>query len=101
MGSYAFALAFQRHIGFGLLTAINSISTGIISNFRVLLSISTNLHGVAVSEKRRRRAEKAGSVCHHKVKVRFKLVGDAQEKARKQAIAQTVAQALKRLKPKI
>jgi hypothetical protein len=37
----------------------------------------------------------------YKVKVRFKLVGDAQEKARKQAIAQTVAQALKRLKPRI
>ncbi|MCE5306072.1 MAG: type IV secretion system DNA-binding domain-containing protein [Acidobacteriales bacterium] len=36
----------------------------------------------------------------YKVRVRFKSVGDAQEKARKQAIAQTVAQALKRLKPK-
>ncbi|MCC6396712.1 MAG: hypothetical protein IT282_06805 [Bacteroidetes bacterium] len=34
----------------------------------------------------------------YKVKVRFKSLGNAEEKARKQAIAQTVAQAMKRLK---
>ncbi|MCW5976496.1 MAG: type IV secretion system DNA-binding domain-containing protein [Bryobacteraceae bacterium] len=37
----------------------------------------------------------------YKVKVRFKALGDAEEKARKQAIAQTVAQAMRRMKPKM
>ncbi|MGH9632864.1 MAG: hypothetical protein ACRD7E_31555, partial [Bryobacteraceae bacterium] len=45
-------------------------------------------------------AGKEGLVKGYKVKVKFKSMADAEERVRKQAIAQTVAQALKRLKPK-
>jgi hypothetical protein len=53
-----------------------------------------------LEEKETEAAAKEETVRGYKVKVQYRPVDEAQQKARKQAIAQTISQALRRLKEK-